>query len=109
MTYSTRLLLLAEIAICLPGLLAAQPTAMPGVYIYPDTRKIMQEDKYFGTVVKDPYRWLEDDRSPETSAWVREENSVTEAYLAKIPFRNTIKERMTQLWNFAKQTAPVKS
>lgn len=71
---------------------------------YPKTKKIDHKDTYHGEVVADPYRWLEDDRSAETEAWVREQNTVTFSYLDKIPFRGAMKSRMTKLWNFAKQS-----
>ena len=54
---------------------------------YPETKKVNQEDDYFGTIVTDPYRWLEDDNSEETKEWVTEENKITQEYLSKIPFR----------------------
>jgi prolyl oligopeptidase len=73
---------------------------------YPDTKKIDQADEYFGTKVTDPYRWLENDMSEETKSWVIAENKVTDAYLAKIPFRDAIKARLTQLWNYEKYSAP---
>ncbi|MEO9022907.1 MAG: prolyl oligopeptidase family serine peptidase [Ginsengibacter sp.] len=73
---------------------------------YPDTKKVDQEDNYFGTIVKDPYRWLEDDNSAETKAWVVEENKVTEEYLSKIPFREKIKQRLRGMWNYARYSAP---
>ena len=75
---------------------------------YPDTKKTEQTDDYFGTKVADPYRWLEDDRSEETKAWVKEQNAVTNAYIAQIPFREGIKKRLTELWNYAKYSAPFK-
>jgi prolyl oligopeptidase len=76
--------------------------------IYPQTKKTATVDTYFGTEVNDPYRWLEDDKSLETAAWVKEENKVTFDYLSKIPFRNKIKERMEKLWNYEKISAPFK-
>jgi prolyl oligopeptidase len=75
---------------------------------YPDTKKVNQEDNYFGTVIKDPYRWLEDDNSDETKAWVKEENKVTEGYLSKIPFREKVKNRLEELWNYTKYGSPFK-
>jgi len=75
---------------------------------YPETKKTATVDTYFGTEVSDPYRWLEDDKSEETAAWVKEENKVTFDYLSKIPFRNKIKERMEKLWNYEKISAPFK-
>lgn len=73
---------------------------------YPPTSKGNQVDTYFGTQVADPYRWLEDDRSPETADWVKKQNEVTYGYLEKIPYRNAIKERIEKLWNYEKISAP---
>ncbi len=63
---------------------------------YPVTRESDQVDHYFGHAVADPYRWLEDDRSAETGAWVKAQNSVTRDYLARIPFRDAIKDTCTE-------------
>ncbi len=73
---------------------------------YPDTRKDTIVDNYFGTDVPDPYRWLEDDRSEETQAWVIAENKVTFDYLAKIPFRDQIRDRLEKVWNYEKVGTP---
>jgi prolyl oligopeptidase len=75
---------------------------------YPETPKGETVDNYFGTDVPDPYRWLEDDRSAETEAWVVEQNKVTFEYLRQIPFRNALKERLTEIWNYPKTGAPFK-
>jgi prolyl oligopeptidase len=75
---------------------------------YPVTKKVDTVDNYFGTKVPDPYRWLENDKSEETAAWVKEENAVTYDYLGKIPFRDKIKERLTKMWNFPKYGIPFK-
>ncbi len=75
---------------------------------YPEAERGNVTDNYFGTEVADPYRWLEDDNSAATAAWVKAENEVTFDYLSKIPFRQTIKERLTQLWNYPKESAPSK-
>ncbi len=75
---------------------------------YPITAKVDTVDNYFGTEIKDPYRWLEDDNSPETKAWVTEENKVTFGYLDKIPFREDLKNRLEKLWNYEKLSAPFK-
>jgi len=64
---------------------------------YPVTKKVDTIDNYFGTMVPDPYRWLENDTSAETAAWVTEENAVTDGYLSKIPFREKIRERLTKI------------
>ncbi len=75
---------------------------------YPVTAKVDTVDNYFGTEVKDPYRWLEDDRSPETEAWVKDQNKTTFGYLEKIPFRNDLKNRLEKLWNYEKLGSPFK-
>ena len=75
---------------------------------YPQTKKFDKVDSYFETKVSDPYRWLEDDRSPETADWVKAQNQVTFGYLSTIPYRNTIKARMEKLWNYEKVSAPFK-
>lgn len=73
---------------------------------YPETEKIEQVDDFFGTLVDDPYRWLEDDLSPKTKEWVTAENAVTQDYLQQIPFREAMKTRLEKLWNFEKLSAP---
>ncbi|MEI8225638.1 MAG: prolyl oligopeptidase family serine peptidase [Bacteroidota bacterium] len=73
---------------------------------YPVTKKGDVVDTYFGTEVPDPYRWLEDDRSEETAAWVKEQNKVTFGYLEAIPYREEIKNRLEKMWNYEKYTAP---
>ena len=75
---------------------------------YPETARGEVVDNYFGTEVPDPYRWLEDDNSEATAAWVAAENAVTEDYLSQIPFRDAIRTRLTQLWNYPKEGAPAK-
>ncbi len=73
---------------------------------YPTTNTIKHVDEYHGEEVQDPYRWLEDDRSAETGAWVKTENEVTFNYLSKIPYRERIKARLTELWDYEKYSAP---
>ena len=73
---------------------------------YPQTKKVDTVDTYFGTEVNDPYRWLEDDRSAETAEWVKAENEVTFGYLEKIPFREELKQRLSDLWNYEKVGPP---
>lgn len=75
---------------------------------YPETKKVDTTDVYFGTEVKDHYRWLEDDLSEETAAWVKTQNDVTFGYLEKIPYRNQIKERLEKVWNYERISAPFK-
>ncbi|WP_158769306.1 prolyl oligopeptidase family protein [Paraglaciecola sp. L1A13] len=75
---------------------------------YPKTRKDDVTDTYFGTQVADPYRWLEDDTSSETEQWVKSENAVTQAYLAQVPSRDKLKERLKVLLDYEKVSAPFK-
>ncbi|GAA0872696.1 prolyl oligopeptidase family serine peptidase [Gangjinia marincola] len=75
---------------------------------YPETKKVDTTDTYFGEQVNDPYRWLEDDRSEETEDWVKRQNKVTFDYLDNIPYRDALKERLTQLWDYEKIGAPFK-
>ena len=75
---------------------------------YPTTEKIPVTDDYFGVKVTDNYRWLEDDKSPKTMAWVKAQNVVTYGYLDQIPFRNSLKARVEKLWNYEKISAPFK-
>jgi prolyl oligopeptidase len=75
---------------------------------YPATRRADVTDDYFGTRIADPYRWLEDDNSDETKAWVQAENAVTNAWLAEIPERARIAERLTHLWDYERFSSPLK-
>lgn len=75
---------------------------------YPQTKKIAHTDNYHGTIVPDPYRWLEDNNSVETHSWVETQNKITFDYLDKIPYREKIKNRLTELWNYEKYSAPSK-
>jgi prolyl oligopeptidase len=75
---------------------------------YPVAKKLDQTDDYHGTKVADPYRWLEDANSAETKAWVEAENKVTQSYLAQIPQREAIRQRLTQLWNYERYSVPFK-
>ncbi|MDP3681751.1 MAG: prolyl oligopeptidase family serine peptidase [Flavobacterium sp.] len=80
----------------------------PKSVTYPTTSKGEIVDVYFDTKLADPYRWLEDDKSAETGAWVKAQNEVTYGYLAQIPFRDALKARMEKLWNYEKIGAPFK-
>ena len=75
-------------------------------YDYPKPMKVDHTDDYFGTSVSDPYLWMEEMQSEEVKNWVREENQTTEIYLTKIPFRDKIRERITELWNYPRYSAP---
>ncbi|MBN2521049.1 MAG: S9 family peptidase [Bacteroidales bacterium] len=73
---------------------------------YPNTLKVNQVDEYFGVEVKDPYRWLEDENSQETKDWINLQNELTFNYLSKIDYRDKIKDRLTEILNYERITAP---
>ncbi|MEW6990511.1 prolyl oligopeptidase family protein [Colwelliaceae bacterium 6441] len=73
---------------------------------YPNTKKENISEYYFGEKVADPYRWLEDDMSDETAEWVKAQNNLTFNYLDKIPYRQALKSRLTELWNYEKVGSP---
>jgi len=73
---------------------------------YPPAKKLDVVDDYHGTKIADPYRWLEDDNSDETKAWVKAQNAVTFGYLDAIPQRDVIRERLTKLWNYERFGSP---
>ncbi|MFV0366233.1 MAG: prolyl oligopeptidase family serine peptidase [Mangrovibacterium sp.] len=75
---------------------------------YLSMKKDSTVDTYFGKEVADPYRWLEDDNSEETKQWVDAQNAITFDYLNQIPFRNAIKDRLTEVWDYASVSAPFK-
>jgi prolyl oligopeptidase len=86
---------------------STEPSVSSGPRLsYPVTKKIDHVDNYHGTMVADPYRWLEEDNSPERAAWVEAQNNVTFAYLEKIPFRGQLATRLEKLYNYPKYTAP---
>jgi prolyl oligopeptidase len=92
--------------VCLLAALATQQ--MITSKNYPQARKADQIDDYHGVKIADPYRWLEDLDSAETRAWVEAENKLSFDYLAAIPARNTLKDRITKLWNYEKYGVPFK-
>jgi len=98
-------LLIGALALMIMAACSPQQTG----YNYPETRKTDTVDLYFGTKVSDPYRWLEDDNSAETKEWVKAQNEVTFGYLEQIPFRETIKERLTEIYNYPKQSTPIEA
>ena len=75
---------------------------------YPETKKGNVVDNYFGTKVADPYRWLENDTSKETAAWVEAQRKVTNNYLSHLPYRDVIRKSITGLMDFEKYSAPRK-
>ena len=100
---------------CFPHIVAALATltfvaAVMGEekLTYPQTEKSDQVDDYHGTPVADPYRWLEDTNSDATKAWVKAQNEVTFGYLNKLPAREKLEKRLTDLWNYERFGLPVK-
>jgi prolyl oligopeptidase len=104
---ATLSILIAMAVICCISLPAPAGAAPPEIR-YPQTRQVEHNDTYFGITVADPYRWLEDDRSAETAQWVKEENQVTNDYLARIPYRSQIKARLEKLVNYPRYSSPFK-
>ena len=92
------------------GALAASPRAGPGLppVRYPETVRVAQVDDYHGVPVEDPYRWLEDDDSPQTAEWVARQNALSESVLAALPQREALRRRLTELWNTPRLTPPVR-
>ncbi len=103
-----KLLLISAVA--LTTMYACKPsTNKEMMFTYPETRKDTAiADDYFGTKVADPYRWLEDDNSDETKAWVDSQNNVTFSYLKAIPFRQNVIDRLTEIYNYERYSAPFK-
>ena len=99
-------LCLARMAVAVLGVAICTLPLLGQALDYPQTRKSDQVDDYHGTKVADPYRWLEDDNSAETAKWVEAENKVTFAYLEKVPYRDAVKKRLEQLYNYPKYSAP---
>ncbi len=95
--------------IMVPGEASSPTLAQDGVdHSAPVTRREPHEDRYHGITVKDPYRWLETDvrESPDVRAWVDSQNAYTQQFLDSISQREQIKQRLTQLWNYARYSAP---
>lgn len=81
--------------------------AMPKVE-YPKTDQVDWKDNYFGTEVADPYRWLETPDSQAVTDWVNAQNEVTFSFLEKIPYREKIRKRLEEVWNYPRYSAPFK-
>ncbi len=75
---------------------------------YPNTKKVEVSDNYHGHLVNDPYRWLEDTESSDTQVWIGQQNEVTDHYLSAIPDRDSIRDRLEDLWNYERYGIPVK-
>ncbi len=80
--------------------------AAPEPLLYPKSATIIASDKYHGVTVSDPYRWLEDDNSLQTKAWVEKQNAFTSSYLRRIPYRRKIEKRLKELWDYPTHSTP---
>jgi prolyl oligopeptidase len=101
--------LIFALAAAFSGAALAQTCPGNGTAVsYPLSKKVDQQDNYHGTMVADPYRWLEDANSAETKEWVDAQNKLTQSYLGQIPAREVIKARLTKLWNFERYGVPYK-
>lgn len=89
---------------------AAQPAASAAAIAYPPTKRVDLVETEFGTPVADPYRWLENDvrNDPQVRAWVDAQNGVTNAFLAKLPGRDALEKRITELYDYERFAAPEK-
>lgn len=105
MQFPRRLTLYSAIA---AAALSSSPAWLAAQITYPATAKVEHVDTYHGVKVPDPYRWLEDSDSAETAAWVKAENKVTNAYLAQIPYRDAVRNRLRQLYDYARYGAPIR-
>jgi prolyl oligopeptidase len=103
MNTTSRVTIGASLLVAIAAPLADASAQRPS---YPTSRTSDQVDTYFGNRVADPYRWLENESAPETSAWVEAQNTLTFGYLEKIPYRGAVKARLEKLYNYAKYGAP---
>ena len=101
MQYKMKRILITTMAMIATNMMQAQSLQ------YPKTTKDGTVDEYFGVKVSDPYRWLENDTSQQTQAWVEAENQVTNKYLSRIPFRKKVLKRLQEVSNYEKTGAPV--
>jgi prolyl oligopeptidase len=99
---------IASVASSTPCSAMGELSTVSTIPIYPVAHRDAQADEYHGIQVADPYRWLEDIDSPPTRAWVEAETKLTSDYLAKIPGREKIEQRLKEIWNFERWSAPQK-
>ena len=97
-------LIAVSLALAAGVTMASRP---PQTLHYPSARRDATADTYFGTRVPAPYAWMEDMRNPALHRWVDAENRLTDGYLAKIPVRAWIKQRLTEIWNYPREQTPI--
>ena len=87
---------------------STRQAATPSALAYPPAARVTQVDNYYGTSVADPYRWFEQVSDPKVHEWITAENALAQPYLEGIAARETIKKRMTELWNYERYEMPVR-
>src|SRR5687767_15359757 len=92
--------------LCLLAVLAIAPLADAQRLQYPPSKKGDVVEDFHGTPVADPYRWMESLSSTETVAWIKAQNALTTSYLEKLPYRETLRKRITELWDYPKVALP---
>lgn len=99
-----------NLLLILPVILSVMASCKKEVktWTYPDSKKSDVSDVYFGDTVPDPYRWLENDTAADVKEWVKEQNAVTDQYMATIPFRESLYQEFTRIWDFPKYGTPSK-
>lgn len=96
------------LTLLLMPLTSCQEKRKEAPFAYPETQTVAHKDTFFGKSVPDPYRWLENDTAETVAQWVASQNEVTQTYLDAIPFKDKIRQRLTDLWNYEKYSAPFK-
>lgn len=105
-TTQSVLSIMAVIGITACGQKTKKETIHMHTYIYPETKKVEVKDTFFGEVVEDPYRWLENDQDPEVAKWVEAQNKLTFSHLDTIPFRSQLRDMLEKVWNYERYSAP---
>lgn len=94
------------VAVC--AVMASSLAAQSSKFNYPQAKRVDQTDDFHGVKVADPYRWMEETDSPDMKSWIEAENKITQDYISQIPQREAIKNRLTQIWNYERYSAPSK-
>ena len=107
--FSCRVSLVTFTTLCFGAVLAQEQSSNTSnsKMKYPETKALDVVDDYHGRKVKDPYRWLEDDNSLQTKAWVEKQNAFTSSYLRRIPYRRKIEKRLKELWDYPTHSIPI--
>ena len=84
------------------------PAPAKGTIVYPETKRVDVQDTLHGQVIQDPYRWLEDEDAPEVQAWMTKQHAFTQQYLDKLPGRDALAKRFSELFYIDATTAPTR-